>query len=188
MSVVESAAFVRDTCAVASSTPGPQGDVRRPLRDGVDGDDVWPPLTASELEAIASVDRAIGQQERDSDGWKPEVMARLLGRFGGVAIYSFAERVRHYRDLVDDLEQGVAPDHELLSELWCRTVVERLLGQVPENLRSRLQAELIGPLDHRFTAATIDDGGAYLHGEFGDQVGTEGWWWAHRPSYFTDAP
>ena len=170
-----------------TKSPGRDRDIRRPLRDGVDGDDVWPTLTPSELEAIASVDRAIGHGERDPNRWKPEVRERLIGRLGGVAVYSFAERVRHYRYLVDDLEKGVALDHELLSELGCRTVVERLLGEVPAELRARLQAQLIAPLDQRFREVTIDDGGAYLRGEYGDQVGTEGWWWQRRPSYFTDA-
>jgi hypothetical protein len=148
---------------------------------------VWPNLTPSELSEIAAVDRAIGQRERESNGGKPDVMERLIARLGGVAMYSFAERVRHYGDLVDRLERRVARNDELLAELTCRTVVERLLGEVSAPLREKLRAELIAPLDQRFTDATIDDGGRYLRGEYGDQVGTEGWWWQRRPSYFTDA-
>jgi len=113
-------------------------------------------------------------------------MERLVARLGGVALYSFAERVRHYKYLVGSLENGVAQDWELLTELGCRTVVERLLGEVPEELRERLRTELVTPLDSRFRAATIDDGGAFLRRHFGDQVGTDGWWWARRPGYFTD--
>ncbi len=160
-------------------------DDRRPLRDGVDGDDVWPVLSVTELEAIAAVDGRLGERERNS-GRKPGTMDRLQARMGSVAVYTFAERVRHYRDLVADLERGAAPDWQLLTELGCRSVVERLLGEVPPELRTRLEVELIAPLDERFVAATIDDDGAFLRAEFGDQVGTDGWWWARRPSYFTD--
>lgn len=166
-------------------TRGSERDIRRPLRDGVDGDDVWPVLTASELEVIGAIDRAVGETER-ADGPKPEVTERLIARLGVVALHSFAERVRHYRDLVADLEHGVATDEELRTELGCRSIVERLLGQLPVELRARLQDDVIGPLDHRFVAATIDDGGAYLREHFGRNVGTDGWWWSRRPGYLTD--
>ena len=60
-------------------------DDRRPLRDGVDGDDVWPVLSATELEAIASVDGRLGERERNSS-WKAGVMDRLQARMGSVAV------------------------------------------------------------------------------------------------------
>jgi hypothetical protein len=143
-------------------------------------------MSRSELDQIASLDRVIGADEL-SRARRPEIHGRTVDSLGTVAVYTFAERVRHYRDLVGDLEREVAQDYELLTELRCRSIIGRLLGEVSPALRQRLEDELIGPLDSKFVAATFDDGGAYLRSSFGDQVEGDGWWWSRRPSYFTDS-
>lgn len=161
-------------------------DIRRPIRDGVDGDDVWPSLSAAELAVIDAIDRAQGARECGPDSRTPKAMARMIARLGGSAIYTFAERVRHYRELVTDIEKGVATDDALLTELGCRGVVEQLMGELPDELRVRLYDELIGPLDQRFIAATIDDDGEYLRKRYCEPIRSEPWWWTRRPSYFPD--
>jgi hypothetical protein len=159
---------------------GPDG-LRRPFRDGiVDGDDVWPQLSTADLKVIAELDRQREQRER-TNGRLPE---RAFKQAGG-AIYSVAELVRHYRDLVSDLEQGIAEDYELLTELGCRDNVERLVETMPLGLRAKLQRDLLTPLDQRFEAATIDGGGAFLRSRFGTQVGS-GRRWTRRPHYAPD--
>lgn len=80
----------------------------------------------------------------------------------------------------------MANDDQLLTELGCRGVVERLMGELPDALRTRLAAELIGPLDQRFIAATVDDGGEYLRRRHAEHIRSEPWWWNRRPSYFRD--
>lgn len=149
----------------------------RPFRDGlVDGDDVWPPLAVDDLRLLAAIDLQIAQGERARAGL---ALRRAADEAGG-AVYSVAERVRHYRDLVERLESGVAEDYELLTELHCRDVVEMHVRELPMPLRRRLDRELLGALDERFRAATEDDGGEFLRARFPDSLGLN-WRWSRRP-------
>ena len=74
-----------------------------------------------------------------------------------------AERVRHWRGLVEDLEGNVPVDAGVYAtELGCRDLIMKYLGQMPPRLHDRLMIDLVEPLDMRFEAVTVDDGGAAL--------------------------
>ena len=149
----------------------------RPFRDGlVDGDDVWPRLAIDDLRLLAAIDHEIERRERTAT--RP--MPRRAADEAGGAVYSVAERVRHYRDLIGRLESGVAEPHELLTEIHCRELVDRHLEELPPPVRSQLERDLLKPLDERFRAATEDGGGDYLRAHFLDTLGST-WRWLRRP-------
>lgn len=151
----------------------------RPLRRGIcDGDDVWPSnLTDDELREIASLDAETKRQE-------PERSGKLREILGEAPAFSLAERVRHWIHLVGDTETGANLDPgEYMTELGCREVVAIKLAGVSPSLRDKLTSELLTPLDSRFEAATVDDGGAALAREVQIEDREDApWWWNRRPA------
>jgi hypothetical protein len=153
----------------------------RPLRRGIcDGDDVWPgSLTDEDLQEIAAIDAETKTGERERSERFGEI-------FGDVPVYSLAERVRHWIYLVEDTETG-ADLHpgEYMTELGCRELVANKIAEVSTSLREKLMSELLTPLDDRFEAATVDDGGTALAFEVKiDDRDDMPWWWRRRPTEF----
>lgn len=161
-----------------SPPQAPASALGRPFRFGVvDGDDVWPVLSHEHLGEIAALDSEAAHQEQLG----PRPMSRRLAKEVGGAVYSIAERVRHVRHLVVLMEQGGVPlPGEYLTELGCRSSVERSVARLSESLQVCLQAELLGPLDERFRSVTVDDGGTLLRTNARADLGVESWW-VRRP-------
>ena len=152
---------------------------RRAFANGsVDGDDVWPQdLTDSELAVIAALDRRIESQEGDE-------LRGVADKIGGGPVYSVAERIRHWRDLIGDLDRGAAVSAGVYgTELRCRSLINQHLAEMPVQLSNRLMREVVAPLDVRFDALTIDDAGSELAKQthIGDDFDGE-WWWLRRPA------
>ena len=113
----------------------------RPFRRGIcDGDDVWPPtLTDDELREIASIDAETKHEE-------PERSERLREILGDAPVFSLAERVRHWINLVEDTETGANLDPgEYMTELGCRELVASKLTGVSGSLRQKLMSALLTP-------------------------------------------
>lgn len=157
------------------SNPQPSRPFRRAI---CDGDDVWPQsLTDADLRQIAAIDAETKRKE-------PERAGKLREILGEAPAFSLAERVRHWIDLVEDTETGAnLHPGEYMTELGCRELVEKKLTEVSGSLRQKLTSELLTPLDRRFEAATVDDGGAALAREV-EIVDREDapWWWNRRPA------
>lgn len=164
------------------ATMGVVRELPRPFRayaDGrVDGGDLWPAdLTDADLAAIAAIDKRIQSQEGDG-------LSRTAEIFDGRPVFSVAERIRHWCQLVEILEPVSAiTAGEYATELGCRSLVERYLAELPVGLRAKVMSEVVAPLDARFKSLTIDDGGNELasHVRIDGDPSTE-WWWRRRPA------
>ncbi len=164
--------------AKAPSTTSLNSLPKRPFRRGIcDGDDVWPlSLNDDELLLIAGIDA----ETKRLEGEPPAVLRVSLG---GTPVYSLAERVRHWQGLVEDTEtaNSLHPG-EYMTELNCRDLVESNFASFPKDLRGKLLAELLDPLDERFKLTTLDDGGVALAREVKlDDASIRSWRWARRP-------
>lgn len=130
----------------------------RPFRRGIcDGDDVWPDsLTDDDLTVIAEIDAQTTANEVGR-------LTKATEMIGGGAVYSVAERTRHWIGLVRDLEahHDIHPG-EFATEVRCRETVGSWIDSMPEPLQERLNTELLRPLDDRFRLATTNDGGEAL--------------------------
>lgn len=85
---------------------------------------------------------------------------------------------------MEDTETGAnLHPGEYMTELGCRELVENMLTELSGSLRQKLMSELITPIDNRFEAATVDDGGAALAREL-QIIDREDapWWWNRRPA------
>jgi len=108
----------------------------------------------------------------------------LMEFFGDGPVWSLAELVRTWKDLVEDTETGShLHPHEYVSRLETRELLEGKLDQLSDSLRGKLTTELLDPLDTRFKVATTDDGGLALGREVNlNQIDRRLRWWQRRPT------
>ncbi|MFI7661177.1 hypothetical protein ACIBTW_20095 [Micromonospora parva] len=118
-------------------------------------------LSTEDLESVRAASAALHQQ-----GWRKEfTIEEMIGKWAWLV----AQVERGYPDLVD----------EYTNDLYCRDWLAKAWPQVTHPVRSCWH-EMLQPLDERFRAATIEDGGQAV-GRYHQITPNMGWWWHRRP-------
>ncbi|WP_433515774.1 hypothetical protein ACQP2T_09370 [Nonomuraea sp. CA-143628] len=105
---------------------------------------------------------------------------RVLRAQGWSTNFSFRSMLAQWEWLVSEIERGYdEPVYEYLNDLSCRDWLAQVRPLITEPARMMLDHELL-PLDARFRAATLDDGGEALS-RVGRAERPDGWWWKRVP-------
>ncbi|WP_328462907.1 hypothetical protein OHA21_36520 [Actinoplanes sp. NBC_00393] len=127
----------------------------------------WAPATETTwsrlpADAMALIDVADAHRLAAERARLPQATARILAE----PTYSVRNRFRYWERLIRRMEEGWAPDgfylvDEYVNDLESRDQID-VLGAAEPGLLTGPLGELLASLDHRFLAATLDDGGAEL--------------------------
>jgi hypothetical protein len=122
----------------------------------------------------------------DETGLSPEdyaSMARageVLYTRGWRKAFTVAEMVNSWAWLVAEVERGYDDlVDEYTNDLYCRDWLAQAWPMLTQPVRVVWHAEIL-PLDERFRAATVDDGGKAIS-RYHRIALKEGWWWQRRP-------
>ncbi|MEU7749034.1 hypothetical protein [Nonomuraea sp. NPDC049158] len=121
-------------------------------------------------------DRQLGPE----DLFSLQEAGRVLRTRGWAANFTFRSMMAEWDWLVSEIERGYdEPVYEYLNDLSCRDWLAQIRPLITEPAQMMLDHELL-PLDARFRAATLDDGGEALS-RVRRAERLDGWWWKRVP-------
>ncbi|MEU8207375.1 hypothetical protein [Streptosporangium sp. NPDC049046] len=118
----------------------------------------------------------------------------VLHAKGWRKVFTVSEMAEKWAWLVAEIESGYDDMvDEYTNDLYCRDWLAEAWPMLTHPVRAIWHSE-IHPLDERFRAATVDDGGKAIS-RYHRTVLKEGWWWRRKPrnltgslgTYFVDA-
>ncbi|MFC5752179.1 hypothetical protein [Actinomadura rugatobispora] len=144
---------------------------------------------------LASLSRGLSPEERSTIGMLD--LQRLKVEQSGVGtataaqmtepLYGVFACLRTWCLLIRRMEQGWPRTdyymvYEYLNDLTVRDAIEEYLDTMPTGLKEKVR-RVVARLDGRYSAVTVDDGGAELAGYWRPLA--EGrecrWWWTRKP-------